>query len=94
LKQVLLAGGLMTAAVDRLESKGFLVRKNVPNDRRAKVLELTGEGKRVVETVCRTHAAELEAIMGPFLKQNEKRQLFPASQEIGTLCGFIPAKNM
>src|ERR1700676_2110489 len=61
--KVLLASGSMTAAVDRLEKKGLLVRTPAPGDRRAKVLELTGEGRRVAETVFCRHAAELEAAM-------------------------------
>ena len=73
--KVLLASGSMTAAVDRLESKGLVVRRNTPNDRRAKILELTAEGNRVVETVFRSHAAELEAAMA-ILNQTEKNQLY------------------
>jgi MarR family transcriptional regulator, 2-MHQ and catechol-resistance regulon repressor len=90
--KVLLASGSMTAAVDRLESKGFLVRKNARNDRRAKVLELTGEGKRVVETVFRTHAAELEAIMAP-LKQSEKRQLYRHLRKLGLFAASFPRRT-
>src|SRR5205823_6588079 len=44
--RVHLASGSMTAAVDRLEKKGFVVRTATPKDRRAKVLKLTPEGKR------------------------------------------------
>jgi MarR family transcriptional regulator, 2-MHQ and catechol-resistance regulon repressor len=90
--KVLLASGSMTAAVDRLESKGFLVRKSAPNDRRAKVLELTGEGKRVVETVFRTHAAELEAIMAP-LQQKEKRQLYRLLKKLGLFAASFPRRT-
>src|SRR5262249_14977949 len=39
--KVLLASGSMTAAVDRLEKKGFIKRGSAPRDRRAKVLHLT-----------------------------------------------------
>ena len=55
--KVLLASGSMTAAVDRLEKKGLIIRRPAPSDRRAKVLELTSEGRRVVETAFRRHAA-------------------------------------
>src|SRR5437870_11405599 len=55
--KVLLASGSMTAAVDRLEEKGLIKRGPAANDRRAKVLHLTPEGKRVVETVFNRHAA-------------------------------------
>src|SRR5467141_5057491 len=53
--KVLLASGSMTAAVDRLERKGLLIRKTTPSDRRAKVLELTPEGRRVVEAAFQRH---------------------------------------
>src|SRR5712692_4559576 len=56
--KVLLASGSMTAAVDRLERKGLVVRRSAPSDRRAKVVELTPEGKRVVETAFRRHTVE------------------------------------
>jgi len=72
--KVLLASGSMTAAVDRLEKKGLIVRGPAANDRRAKVLQLTPEGRRVVETAFRSHAAALDAAMS-ILNANEKRQL-------------------
>jgi MarR family transcriptional regulator, 2-MHQ and catechol-resistance regulon repressor len=80
--KVLLASGSMTAAVDRLERKGLLVRRNVASDRRAKILELTPEGKRVVEAAFRRHAAELEAAMS-ILNQTEKRQLYGLLKKLG-----------
>ena len=80
--KVLLASGSMTAAVDRLERKGLVVRRSAANDRRAKILELTAEGKRVVEAAFRRHAAELEAAMS-VLNQKEKRQLYGLLKKLG-----------
>ena len=80
--KVLLASGSMTAAVDRLERKGLLIRKATPSDRRAKVLELTPEGKRVVESAFGRHAAELEAAM-TILNGAEKRQLYGLLRKLG-----------
>jgi MarR family 2-MHQ and catechol resistance regulon transcriptional repressor len=80
--KVLLASGSMTAAVDRLEKKGLVVRTPGPGDRRAKVLELTPEGRRVVETAFRRHAAELEAAMA-VLNLSEKRQLHALLKKLG-----------
>jgi MarR family 2-MHQ and catechol resistance regulon transcriptional repressor len=77
-----LASGSMTAAVDRLERKGLVVRGSAPNDRRAKILELTPEGKRVVEAAFGRHAAELEAAMA-VLNQKEKRQLYGLLKKLG-----------
>src|SRR5712664_3353306 len=47
--KVPLALGSMTAAVDRLEKKGLILRTPSPDDRRAKVLKLRPKGKAVVE---------------------------------------------
>jgi MarR family 2-MHQ and catechol resistance regulon transcriptional repressor len=80
--KVLLASGSMTAAVDRLERKGLVIRRATPSDRRAKVLELTLEGKRVVEAAFRRHAAELEAAMA-ILNGTEKRQLYGLLKKLG-----------
>jgi MarR family 2-MHQ and catechol resistance regulon transcriptional repressor len=93
--KVLLASGSMTAAVDRLERKGLVVRGSTPNDRRAKILELTPEGKRVVEAAFRRHAAELEAGMS-MLNQTEKRQLYGLLKKLGLFAageGAGGAKN-
>lgn len=80
--KVLLASGSMTAAVDRLERKGLLVRKNTPSDRRAKVLELTGEGKHLIEVAFKSHAAEIEKAMA-ILNQEEKRELYGLLKKLG-----------
>jgi MarR family transcriptional regulator, 2-MHQ and catechol-resistance regulon repressor len=80
--KVLLASGSMTAAVDRLEEKGLIKRGAVPGDRRAKVLELTSQGRRVVEAAYGRHAAELEAGMA-VLNETEKRQLHALLKKVG-----------
>src|SRR5262249_16638288 len=80
--KVLLATGSMTAAVDRLEKKGLVVRKSAPRDRRAKVLELTKEGRRVIEVAFRSHAREIEAVM-EVLTQTEKRQIYALLKKLG-----------
>jgi MarR family 2-MHQ and catechol resistance regulon transcriptional repressor len=80
--KVLLASGSMTAAVDRLEKKGLIKRGPALNDRRAKVLHLTPEGRRVVESAFSRHAAELESAM-TVLNQSEKRQLYALVKKLG-----------
>jgi MarR family transcriptional regulator, 2-MHQ and catechol-resistance regulon repressor len=80
--KVLLAGGSMTAAVDRLDQKGLVVRKPAPGDRRAKLLHLTPEGRRVVESLFQRHAAELEAAMA-VLNPSEKRKLHTLLKKLG-----------
>lgn len=80
--KVLLASGSMTAAVDRLEKKSLVIRSPASSDRRAKVLELTSEGRRVVGAVFRRHAAALESGMA-VLNPSEKRQLYALLKKLG-----------
>ena len=80
--KVLLASGSMTAAVDRLEKKGLVVRRPAPIDRRAKLLDLTPEGRRVVETAFSRHATELESAMA-VLNPSEKRRVYSLLRKLG-----------
>src|ERR1700712_2747331 len=59
--KVLLATGSMTAAVDRLERKGHIARKTTPEDRRARLLELTPEGRKLIAKVFEAHNGQLES---------------------------------
>ena len=39
----------VTGIVDRLESRCFVIRQDLPNDRRAKQLEITDDGKKIIK---------------------------------------------
>jgi len=88
--KVLLASGSMTAAVDRLEKKGLVTRKATPSDRRAKVVELTPEGRRVVGAAFQLNARELEGAMA-VLNGAEKRQLYGLLKKLGLFAAELPA---
>jgi MarR family 2-MHQ and catechol resistance regulon transcriptional repressor len=82
--KVLLASGSMTAAVDRLEKLGLVVRKTSPRDRRARVVELTPEGRRLAASCFEKHARDLEALMSA-LSEKEKEQLYESLKKLGLL---------
>ncbi|HLM79168.1 MAG TPA: MarR family transcriptional regulator [Terriglobales bacterium] len=82
--KVRLASGSMTAAVDRLEKLGLVVRKSSPSDRRARVVELTAQGKRLAASCFGRHAKDLEALMST-LSQKEKEQLYASLKKLGLL---------
>jgi MarR family transcriptional regulator, 2-MHQ and catechol-resistance regulon repressor len=90
--KVPLALGSMTAAVDRLEEKGLIIRTAARDDRRAKVLKLTPEGRRVVEAAFSRHAAELEAAM-VVLNASEKRQLHGMLKKLGLFAAGASAET-
>ena len=82
--KVRLASGSMTAAVDRLEKLGLVVRKSSPSDRRARVVELTMQGRRLAASCFERHAKDLEALMSA-LSQKEKAQLYGSIKKLGLL---------
>jgi len=82
--RVLLASGSMTAAVDRLEKLGLVLRKPSPSDRRARVLELTPQGKRLAASCFEQHAKDLETLMSA-LSQKEKEQAYRSLKKLGLL---------
>jgi MarR family 2-MHQ and catechol resistance regulon transcriptional repressor len=90
--KVPLALGSMTAAVDRLEEKGLIIRTPARDDRRAKVLKLTPEGRRVVEAAFSRHAAELESAM-VVLTASEKRQLHGMLKKLGLFAAGASAET-
>ena len=90
--KVPLAIGSMTAAVDRLEKKGLIIRTAARADRRAKLLKLTPQGRRVVETAFSRHAAELEAAMA-VLNQSEKRELYRLLKKLGLFAAGAGAET-
>jgi MarR family transcriptional regulator, 2-MHQ and catechol-resistance regulon repressor len=82
--KVLLASGSMTAAIDRLENCGLVVRKSSSSDRRARIVELTPEGKRVAAAYFEKHARDLEDLMS-VLSAKEKRQVYASLKKLGLL---------
>jgi MarR family transcriptional regulator, 2-MHQ and catechol-resistance regulon repressor len=71
----LLATGSMTAAVDRLESKGLIARTLSKSDRRARVLQLTGQGNAVITLAYQEHSGDLKRWMSG-LSADERADTF------------------
>lgn len=69
-EKVLLANASMTAAVDRLEEKGWVVRQSSESDRRSKVVTLTREGRAFISSVYARHARDIEAVTSALSPQS------------------------
>jgi MarR family 2-MHQ and catechol resistance regulon transcriptional repressor len=82
--KVRLASGSMTAAVDRLEKLGLVIRRSSPSDRRARVVELTARGRRLAASCFERHARDLEALMS-VLSEEEIEQLHGSLKKLGML---------
>jgi MarR family 2-MHQ and catechol resistance regulon transcriptional repressor len=82
--KVMLASGSMTAAIDRLEKMGLVVRKATAKDRRARVVQLTPEGQEVAASSFERHAKDLEQVAS-VLSEKDKRQLYGSLKKLGLL---------
>jgi len=78
----MLASGSMTAAIDRLEKMRLVVRKSTAKDRRARVVQLTPEGKRVASASFEKHAKDLEQVAS-ILSEKDKTQLYESLKKLG-----------
>jgi MarR family 2-MHQ and catechol resistance regulon transcriptional repressor len=81
-EKVLLANASMTAAVDRLEQKGWVVRQSSENDRRSKIVALTHAGRAFISELYAEHARDIEAVTS-VLTQREQEQLRSLLKKLG-----------
>jgi MarR family 2-MHQ and catechol resistance regulon transcriptional repressor len=81
-EKVLLANASMTAAVDRLEQKGWVVRQSSKNDRRSKIVALTHAGRAFISQLYAEHARDIEAVTS-VLTQREQEQLRSMLKKLG-----------
>ncbi len=81
-EKVLLAAPSMTSAIDRMEKLDYVVRKNLKEDRRIRLVELTRSGRGFIEDLYQRHARSLE-IVGDALSQDEIERLRKLLKKLG-----------
>jgi len=82
-RKVLLTSGSITVAVDRLEKKGLAERRAHGTDRRARIVHLTKEGRKVITPAYRDHAADMERLSSASLTRAERKTLIGLLKKIG-----------
>ena len=82
-KKVLLTSGSITVAVDRLETKGLVERRAHGTDRRARIVHLTKEGRKVITRAYADHAADMERLVSDSLTKEERKTLIRLLKKIG-----------
>jgi MarR family 2-MHQ and catechol resistance regulon transcriptional repressor len=82
-KKVLLTSGSITVAVDRLAEKGLVERRAHGSDRRARIVHLTKEGKKLITRAYADHAADLERLASASLTKKERDTLISLLKQIG-----------
>ena len=82
-----LTTGSITSAVDRLVEKKLVVRKNHPDDRRVRVVELTIRGRRLIGKAYAQHQVDMETAVRGLSREDRSllvnllKRLGKASQE-------------
>src|SRR5215813_14379001 len=82
-RKVLLTSGSITVAVDRLETKGLVERRAHGTDRRARIVHLTKEGRKLITRAYADHAADLEGLASASLTTAERATLIRLLKKIG-----------
>jgi MarR family 2-MHQ and catechol resistance regulon transcriptional repressor len=82
-KKVLLTSGSITVAVDRLETKGLVERRAHGTDRRARIVHLTQEGRKLITRAYANHAADMERLASASLTRAERKTLIRLLKKIG-----------
>jgi MarR family transcriptional regulator, 2-MHQ and catechol-resistance regulon repressor len=81
-KKVLLTSGTMTVAIDRLERQKLVRRTGDPEDKRARLVQLTEKGRRVIEDAFQRHACDIEATLS-VLTADERVELTRLLKKLG-----------
>jgi MarR family 2-MHQ and catechol resistance regulon transcriptional repressor len=79
--KVWLTPGSISVAVDRLEKKALVKRKNT-DDRRVRLVELTAKGRALITRTFREHAAAMEGAAG-VLSKEERLTLLRLLKKLG-----------
>ena len=82
-RKVLLTSGSITVAVDRLETKKLVARRSSGNDRRARIVHLTKEGRKLITRAYAEHAADMERLASASLNRTERDTLIRLLKKIG-----------
>src|SRR6266704_1366373 len=80
--KVWLTPGSISVAVDRLVKKGLVSRKDHPDDRRVRQVELTSKGRALITRGFGEHSAAMETAVG-VLSKNERLILLRLLKKLG-----------
>ena len=82
-KKVLLTSGSITVAVDRLEKRRLVERRAHGSDRRARIVHLTREGRKLTTRIYGEHAGDMEKLAAASLTKAERKTLISLLKKIG-----------
>lgn len=81
-RKILLTSGSITTAINRLEARKLVRRRRHPEDRRARLVELTEKGRSLIECAFRQHAGDMEETVA-VLTAGERTELVGLLKKLG-----------
>ncbi|OZU89180.1 MarR family transcriptional regulator [Virgibacillus indicus] len=82
-EKILLASGSVTYVIKKLEKKGYLVRRNSPDDRRVTYAIITEQGRALLNNIFPGHWDQIKEIMSG-LDEEEKKTSIELLKKLGT----------
>jgi MarR family transcriptional regulator, 2-MHQ and catechol-resistance regulon repressor len=92
-EKVELTTGSITTAIDRMEAKWLVIRRNHPEDRRVRLVELTAKGRRLIEKAYAQHVLEMERAMDG-LSHEERSKLVDLLTRLAKVNEELPAQSI
>jgi MarR family 2-MHQ and catechol resistance regulon transcriptional repressor len=89
-RKVLTSAGNMTDVIDKLEARGLVGRARMPRDRRSVQVDLTGQGRGLIEELFPRHAEDIARAMSG-LDPDEMAQLGALLRKLGLGTAEDPA---
>ena len=90
--RIRLTSGSITAAVDRMERKGLVERRNDPTDRRARMVHLTETGRKLIGCAFADHEAAMERATSG-LTASERAEAIVLLKKLGLRAQALLAKD-
>ena len=91
-EKVMLTSGSITTAVQRLEKKGFVCRERDDKDGRLVLIDLTENGRKIIERGFALHEADLERLFGIF-SEEERAEFDRLMTRLGQHAGVLMEGN-
>lgn len=89
-EQTLLSSGGVTRLVDRLAERGYVTRRACEEDRRVQYVEITDEGREVLDSALKVHLDDLQRAFFDPLDDDERTTIVEAMTRVrgaGPICG-------
>lgn len=90
--KVKLTSGSITAAIDRLERRQLVERRDDPGDRRARIVHLTESGQKLIGCAFADHAAAMERAASG-LSEDERARAVELLKKLGHAAQLLSAAD-